>query len=279
MKRWSLASIACFVSVSAFAADLPNTKAPPAYTPPPPVYSWTGFHVGLNVGGAFSVDPNASFSGSANTAIYFAANEFPTSLSTRPGGVNGGGQIGYNWEVSPSWVVGLETDFQGSSYRGSSTAQPTPTGIFFPFTTTVTQRSNWFGTARGRAGFLLIPNLLVYGTAGLAYGEVNTSFSTIATGFTYATCGALATCTIGSASSTRVGWTVGAGLEWMLSPSWSLKAEYLYLDLGSQSVTAQSTAPGYFFTARDPFRENVVRVGLNYNFDMFAPSAPVVAKY
>jgi outer membrane immunogenic protein len=65
----------------------------------------------------------------------------------------------------------------------------------------------------------------------------------------------------------------------MISPNWSVKAEYLYVDLGSQSVTAQSSSPGFFFTARDPFRENVVRVGLDYKFDFLTPPAPVVAKY
>jgi outer membrane immunogenic protein len=278
MKRFVLAAaLLPLFSFAAYAADLPNTKGPPTFAPPPPpMLSWKGFHVGLNAGGAWSADPRASFSGSPNTAAFFAGNEFPSSLSTNPRGFIGGGQIGYDLQVAPSWVIGAEADFQGSTYRGSATAQPTPVFLLFPFTTSVSQRNDWFGTVRARAGFLVIPNLLVYGTGGLAYGEVLTSFSTIINGIA---CGPGFTCATGSTSSTRAGWTAGAGAQWMISPNWSVKAEYLFVDLGSQSVTAQSTAPGYFFTARDPFRENVVRVGFDYKFDMFAPPGPVMQKY
>jgi outer membrane immunogenic protein len=259
----------------ASAADLPLKARP--MVPPPVVASWTGWYIGGNVGGAWSESSTAGFSGGPGTAGFFAANEFPTSLGLKPSGVIGGAQIGYNWQMSPQWVFGLEADIQGSSYKGSSTVTPVPV-FFVPFTTTVEQHSNWFGTFRGRVGFLATPSLLLYGTGGLAYGETETSFSTIATGFTLATCPANFTCVAAGRTSTRAGWTAGAGFEWMAAPQWSFKAEYLFVDLGTQSVTGATTSaffvPPVTFTASTPFRENIVRVGVNYHF-----GGPIVAKY
>jgi outer membrane immunogenic protein len=121
-------------------------------------------------------------------------------------------------------------------------------------------------------GFLATPNLLLYGTAGLAYGETEVSFATAPTA---AACGPAVTCSSGSSSSVRAGWTVGTGGEWKFAPRWSAKLEYLYVDLGSQSVTATTTALGPFaFTATAPFREHVVRAGINYSWN-----SPVIAKY
>jgi len=263
----------------AFAADLP-VKAPPlAYAPLP---NWSGFYIGGNIGGAWGSN-SASFSGDAPTAVFFANNEFPTSLGTNPKGVIGGGQFGYNWQISPRWLIGLETDLQASSFKGSAAATPTPGPVpFVPFTTSVEEHSNWFGTLRGRVGFEPTPSLLLYGTAGLAYGQTETSFNAIATGFTLGTCPGNFTCTVAAASTTKIGWTAGAGAEWMFLPRWSVKAEYLYVDLGNQSATGTptpggvATFPNMFFTATAPFHESIVRVGINYHFDW---GGPIVARY
>ena len=272
----TLAIGAMFGVGAACAADLP-VKAP--IKAPPLVYTWTGWYVGGNVGGAWSANTNAGFAGGPGTAVFFANNEFPTSLGLNPSGVIGGAQIGYNWQTSTKWVFGFEADIQGSGYKGTSAAfVSTPTGGFVPFTTQIEQHSNWFGTFRGRVGFLASPNLLLYGTGGLAYGLTETSFSTIATGFTLGTCPVSFTCTIGAAASTRVGWTAGAGGEWMFAQKWSAKLEYLYMDLGTQSATGLTTSaffvPPIAFTATAPFREHIVRVGVDYHF-----GGPVVAKY
>ena len=106
---------------------------------------------------------------------------------------------------------------------------------------------------RGRVGYLFTPTLLIYGTAGFAYGGVD------AFGF----------------SNTRTGWTAGGGLEWLFAPHWSAKVEYLYVDLASNGTTG-----AFGWTLGNHFHPqlNVVRVGVNYHFN-FAPPAPVVAKY
>jgi outer membrane immunogenic protein len=256
------AALAALIGTPALAADMaaPVYKAPPPPAAPPCV--WCGWYVGLNVGGAWD-STSASF-GPSNpaTAIFFAANEFPTSLSTNPKGVIGGGQIGYNWQASPNFVLGLEADIQGSGYKGTATATPVPTGGV-PFTTSVEEHSHWLGTVRARAGFVASSNLLIYGTGGLAYGQTEVSFNTFPPGIA---CGPGFTCANGSSSSTRAGWTAGGGFEWMIAPHWSVKAEYLYADLGTQSVTAISTAPAFGFTASTRFRENIARGGVNWHF-------------
>jgi outer membrane immunogenic protein len=264
------------ISVIGALAASPALAVPP---PPPEASScfwWCGFYFGVNAGGAWGANTTASFTGSPATAPDFAANEFPTSLSLNPSGFIGGVQVGYNWLVAPRFLVGVEADFDGSGYRGSATASPTPTGFFLPFTTSIEQQSNWFGTFGPRVGFLALPNLLVFGTGGLAYGQVETSFSTVQNGFTLATCPAFRSCASGSSSGVSVGWAAGAGLEWMFLPHWSLTAEYLFVDL-DPSATGASLCCGTF-TANVPFRENIARVGVNWYFLPLA-APPIVTKY
>jgi outer membrane immunogenic protein len=128
------------------------------------------------------------------------------------------------------------------------------------------QKLEWFGTVRGRAGVLVSPTVLLYATGGLAYGEVKTS----------EIIGGLAGF---SNSDTRVGYTVGAGIEGVIGGNWTAKLEYLYVDLGRTSGSFLTTIPalgGGFLTStyRSRITDNVLRVGLNYKF-----GGPVVAKY
>jgi len=162
-------------------------------------------------------------------------------------------------------VIGAETDFQGSSISGQGNSGfPTlyPTFYGNPTSNYLTPvgalnganiNLAWFGTVRGRAGYLITPTLLLYGTAGFAYGQVD------AWGW----------------SNTRTGWTAGGGVEWMFAPHWTAKAEYLYVDLSSNGATGSlGWSYGYNFHPQI----NVVRAGVNYHFNWGAP-APVVAKY
>ena len=192
-------------------------------------------------------------------------------------GVIGGGQIGYNWQSS-NWLFGLEADIQGSGERGSSSTvcvacADDGTNI----TSTLTQKLDWFGTVRGRAGILVTPTVLLYGTGGLAYGDVKTGGSV--TGNTVL--GVPITVAFPGTSSTRAGWTVGAGVEGRISGNWTAKLEYLYMDLGTVSagpialtgilVPVRTTAAASYSSH---FTDNILRVGVNYHF-----SGPVVARY
>ena len=178
-------------SGSAFAAG----RVPPP--PPAPVFSWTGWYAGGNVGYGWG-DADTNLSGSVNTT--FAA---PTPVTTASGfsashsqplqGVIGGGQIGYNYQFSPQWVLGFETDIQASGERGSSTSVDSFSGPLcfapsppLPLTcpsfetrtlngtaaTAYEAKIEWFGTVRGRLGYLVNDQVLLYATGGLAYGQV-----------------------------------------------------------------------------------------------------------
>jgi outer membrane immunogenic protein len=283
-KKLGLAGVACIASASAgsaFAADLsPAYKAMPMKALAP-VSSWTGLYIGGNVGYGWD-SGSTGISGSTNNpglapglAAIFAAGSYPAALSTSAKGVIGGGQIGYNWQMPSQWLIGLEADLQGSGITGSASQTLTP--ALLPSTSTgVTKSIDWFGTVRGRVGFLASPELLLYGTGGLAYGQTKSSFTTTDQTNGCVVNGSL--CANGSSSSVRVGWAAGAGAEAMLGSNWSAKLEYLYVDLGrySPSVSA-STFPGVvFFNTSAQFHEQTVRVGLNYHFNW---TGPVVAKY
>ena len=263
---------------SAFAADLPSRKEAPVYVPPPPPPPmWTGFYGGLNIGGGWSANSNNnSYLPYADTTYGIGSTPFPGAspnlfflpgggqTNSNTGGVVGGGQVGYNYQIN-QFVIGAETDFQGTSITGGNQGNyaglytsPYPgstTGLLTPLVTGNGGNLGlpWFGTVRGRAGYLVTPTLLLYGTAGFAYGDV----------------------TVFQRSNTSTGWTAGGGAEWLFAPHWSVKAEYLYVDLDSNGTTGTF---GWTYGQHFHPQLNVVRLGVNYHFNFAAP-APVVAKY
>jgi outer membrane immunogenic protein len=272
MKRllMGIAAVALVLSTSTFAADLaPYTKAP-VYVAP--VYNWTGFYIGGNVGYSWGRSSDLSTLSNGAGTILFA-----DAVNSNMDGVVGGGQAGYNWQMS-SWLFGFEADIQGTGQRGDhpftcgiGVCTP-PFGVVAVFPgpavpVALSQKLEWFGTVRGRVGVLATPTILLYATGGLAYGNVQSS----------AVIGGVAT---GSVNDTRVGWTVGAGVEGAIGNSnWTAKLEYLYMDLGTTGGVFATAIPalgggtlvgGYSSRITD----NIVRVGLNYRF-----GGPVVAKY
>jgi outer membrane immunogenic protein len=214
-----------------------------------------------------------------------AAHGATSSLSPKQNGFIGGGQVGCNWQFAPTWVTGLEADFQGIAHSNNSDSVTlTTTAVGFPdtfvSTTTVSKQVDWLGTVRGRLGVLAAPTVLIYGTGGLAYGEAKASTTVTQTATCIFGCAnaAITYGTTGSFSETRVGWTVGGGLEWIFAPHWSLRAEYLYYDLGKASFglpLLAGNAPG---CAASPcwsanvqstahFNGNIVRAGISYLFN------------
>ena len=265
---------------AAVAADLsPAYKAPVKAIAP--AASWTGLYIGGNVGYGWDSGSTTGISAAStdpalapSLAAIVGAGSYPAALSPSAQGVIGRGQIGYNWQLPSQWLIGLEADLQGSGIKGADSQTRSPPS-FDTTSTGVTKSIDWFGTVRGRVGFLATPQWLLYGTGGLAYGQTKSSFTTtdLTTG-----CVPNATfCANGASSDVRTGWTAGAGAEAMLAPNWSVKVEYLYVDLGRRSMTIPaSTVPAIVFSTSTAFREQIVRVGLNYHFDW---TGPVVAKY
>jgi outer membrane immunogenic protein len=177
------------------------------------------------------------------------------------------------------WVWGLEADIQGSDEKGTRNFI-CPTGVCTPTVGTLavfpgpavpvalSQKIDWFGTVRARGGVLVTPQVLLYATGGLAYGEVDSS----------AAIGLVPT-VFPTTSTTNVGWTVGAGVEGAIGGNWTAKLEYLYVDLGKANGSFVTTIGGLgggvlASNYSSHVTDNILRVGINYRFD-----GSVVARY
>ena len=201
---WGAAVLALAGTATARAADLAyGSRAPYTVNQPLDAYSWAGPYLGGNLGyewGTVSNNP------------------------TKPSGFVGGATAGYNFQTG-NWVFGIEGDIEATGADDT----------FAPW-----KFSNpWFGTVRGRAGYT-VSNVLFYGTAGLAFGELS--------GQTFGV----------SQSHTTAGWTVGVGAEVGFAPNWSAKIEYLYVDLSESQFAITGVSNGYHF--------GVIRAGINYHF-------------
>jgi outer membrane immunogenic protein len=288
-------SIVCigtlFSAAGAGAADLPF-KAPPLPASP----GWSGFFIGVQAGGAFA-DRTVSYTGDPSSRVLLTPDPvlgLPGQQPVLPygyraSGATGGLEAGYNWQVSPRWLLGVETDFSAGGPKGRADSTSVLASIP-PVTVLQTvrsdQRVDWWGTVRGRLGVLATPDVLIFGSAGFAYGRVSSSDShgitapvplnlTLGNDVTSFTCTENTTCFAGSGASVKTGWSAGGGGEWRFAPHWTFKAEYLYVDLGRDSVRSNATALGTGFAGtslssyiadlgRTDF--HVVRAGVNYHF-------------
>jgi outer membrane immunogenic protein len=231
------------LSMVANAAEVPPYPRPvaaPVYVPPP--FSWTGFYLGANLGGAW---------GQRNLTDTLIG--LSLSNVNEKGAFIGGGQLGFNYQFG-NFVLGVEGDFDGVATTNSP-----GTGVVGPAfgTIQVTSNNRWITTLAGRFG-VTNDTWLFYGKAGSGWvGSDNLTIINTVTGARIA----------GFGNNTNSGWLVGAGIEWALAPNWSVKIEYDYLGLNSQTFTA----PAGTFLAGDTFttsKPNVqmVKVGANYLF-------------
>jgi outer membrane immunogenic protein len=248
----------------ALAADL--LKAPAM--PMAPVSAWTGFYIGGNVGYGWG-DQAVNFSGAGLIGTLIANGLVASSLASGPSGAIGGVQAGYNWQTG-SFVLGIETDIDASGIAKSDSFTALGTTTRPDWFTSADQALNFLGTVRGRLGFTMMPSLLVYGTGGFAYGgaNVNTTVTSATHGSLTTNCPSFCGNPTGS-SSTLTGWTAGGGLEYMVTPNWSLKAEYLYFDLGTLSQTYGDNGarfPGSVVNTGTEFKGSLARLGANYKF-------------
>jgi outer membrane immunogenic protein len=283
MRLWLMALLSAFAGFAAMplasAADMPVKAYAPAKVAVQ-AYNWSGAYIGGNIGYGWG-KANTNFDADPVTVDTNLGPVnipgFAGSQSVKPKGVIGGAQIGYNWQLSPNWVAGLEADIQGADQRASTgftTAfnfiNPTAPALAVVGTavTGYDAKIAWFGTVRGRIGYAW-DRIMLYATGGLAYGEVElngtrTVSGTVA-GLPFSIAHAL------GHSEVNLGWTVGAGLEGALGNNWTWKAEYLYLDLASLDdpdlavIKINSVSGGQTFT-HTKFTDNILRIGLNYRF-------------
>lgn len=291
------AGLSVGLTAAASAADLGPVPAP-VYTKAPIAvpYTWTGFYVGGNVGYGWgkSDDDISVFQSLAGPSVI--APPFATLGATDPNkvrGIIGGGQVGYNWQVT-NFLLGLEADIQGSGQKHTNTLGgvlivPISPLSDTPVSISDTSKLDWFGTVRGRLGFIPSDRWLVYATGGLAYGEINESGNAQPANLA-PTQNVSNAPFVWNQSTTKVGWTVGAGVENAFAGNWSWKVEYLYVDLGNVTANVSgglgtgpsvSGAPincygppqcvgaftGAFGTVTSRFTDNIVRVGVNYRFN------------
>lgn len=238
-----LAAVAVIGVVSiASAADMP-VKAPvykaPIVAAP---YNWNGFYVGGHIGGAWS-----NVDASDPTGAIFAPAGSTIGLDGR--GLLGGGQVGYNWQTG-HWVLGVQGDFAWTGIN-VSTVDP------FVTTTTLSYKTDWIGMLTGRVGYAW-DNWLLYVKGGAAwvhskYGAVDPALLRVGIDV--------------SGSSTQSGWIAGGGLEYGLTPNWTLFAEYDYIGLGTHGVTM--TGGGATIAANIKQNISIVKGGINYKFSAF----------
>ena len=279
---YALPAVLAFVCSAATAADLPSRKAPPV-EPPPPVFTWTGFYIGMNYGYAAKGSSDIRIGGVpmfdmslANVWPGAAATGATGVVSGRLNGFFGGAQIGYNKQFANGVIAGVEADIQGGGINGGggfgSLVAATAPGSTALTSVSMHRALQHFGTVRGRIGYSVTPTLFGYITGGLAYGgtsltaRVNQALnpSLLATGNASA-----------SKFAERVGWTIGAGAEMALTSNLSAKLEYLYYDLGSVTATFPNFGPlvqngvGAVATGlaqQSRFNGHIFRTGLNYRF-------------
>ena len=251
-----LASAAMLLSpLAAHAADLP-VRAP--LPPPVPVFSWTGFYIGANIGGAWA------HTNWTDTLFLTNFNNGNNSVFI------GGGQIGGNYQIG-NFVIGGEWDFDwaGNNNGGNGVVIPGVGNIV------VTNNNRWITTVAARFGYA-IDHWLLYGKVGGGWvGNNNLTVSNVTTGVSL-TCGTFTNLT--NCGNNTGGWLVGGGAEWAFAPQWSAKFEYDYLGLGNRTFVIPVTAP---LLAGDTFSTNIrnvqmVKVGVNYLFNW---GAPVAARY
>jgi outer membrane immunogenic protein len=259
--------------LNANAADINRkpvlTKVPPEQPAPAnPVYNWTGFYLGGNVGYGwshrdFTNTITGTFNGVQNTAINSGTDDGKGWL--------GGGQIGFNYQFLSQWVAGIEADIDAAHITSSTSACFT---ALIGITTCGTRDTDIkdFGTVRGRLGYAF-NNWLAYGTGGWAWEHGSNT--------TQITCiGPACPGTLGipptspepaSVDVNPSGWAAGGGLEWAFLPNWTLRAEYLHLQFDGVTEDrskSSATVSGLFITTHVSSNVSVdlVRVGLNYQF-------------
>jgi outer membrane immunogenic protein len=289
MKRLAGISFAAgMLAFSAFGTQAADLRAPVVKAPPVPIavpFSWTGFYIGGHVG---AVRGRGSFDAIVDQPVFpafgFLGPLFPIIVPSRLGtipGVSasdtsflGGGQLGYNWQVG-SFLLGFEGDASWTHVRASATFSPVDPFGFQTLNGTYTTEIDWMASLRARLG-VTWDRLLIYATGGAAFagGSVSSTFTlTNPTPNIFAPVPGATGTTAASANFTRVGWTIGGGLEYAFDRNWSLAGEYRYSDFGRFGVALASTDPSGILglptlATNVRLRTDQATLRLNYRFGL-----------
>ncbi len=270
---------------AALAADLPTRKAPPApYIAAPAPMNWTGFYLGVNGGfggDAYRYPFDISQTGFlANGAVRaLAAPDDPGingSAKLNSSGFLGGVTAGFNWQFAPTWVAGFEGDLDFGSINGKlnlhANANNINLGGINSLDLNAGSTTHYIDTARLRLGYLVTPQMLVFATGGLAYGDTNSTIGASIGGGEGQSVDILGGPY--SKSVTNLGWTAGAGVEYKITRNLSFKTEYLYADLGTKTLLSGSfggggegESPVINYSLKVHTTDHMVRAGLNWTFN------------
>ena len=252
----------------ASAADLRMPMKAPPVAAPAPVATWTGCYIGVEGGGVSSRTRNAW---DPNPAGFPQSGPVVASLGTNTISDTGGtvgAEIGCNYQFGGVFVVGAEGDWSWTginstlltNFAGCAACGVGGTALGAA-AVTETVRSNWLATLRGRLGFLATPSFLIYATGGLAIADLQLSDAIAFAGS--------GTFNAATSNNTQTGWTAGGGLEWMFLPNWSLKGEYLHVDLGNVTYTSANSSAAFPLSTishSHKFTEDIGRAGINWHF-------------
>jgi len=236
---------------SARAADLPNRYGSPDLFSPAPVATWTGFYAGAQLGYAWGSDRGE-----------IKVPGFPFTFTNEgqdASGAVGGVHAGYNFQTGLA-VFGAEADIELASLEARD--RRTGSDRFAGFATSSDIKASFQGSLRARLGFAMLDRLMLYGTAGLAFANIeNTHTVALPAGNIFGTPAGLSTAKF---DETRWGWTLGAGVEYALMSNWTARFEYRYTNFSAYRNALAMLGPGSF-TEQDP-DFHTVRVGVSYRF-------------
>ena len=234
-------------AILSIAALSPALAAPEAA----PIFNWTGFYIGGHLGGGWSDD-------SAKAALTGAGAFDPAVIANNASGIVGGGQIGYNWQFTSNWLLGIEGDLSGTNIHAFGTAPFASGGIPYPpeLHHEATRDINWLASIRGRLGYTS-NHWLVYVTGGGAWGSIN-----YRTNITL-----VVPLTPQSFDTTSSGGVIGGGVEYAVTSNWTARVEYLHYDFGDTTVAnVPAAAPNAALITTFNNKIDVVRAGVNYKF-------------
>jgi opacity protein-like surface antigen len=255
----SVAVLALTAATPSLAADLPFKAPPPAVA----TWGWSGFYVGGHGGYGWGHDAQTDFDPFFNGKV----PGFAGLTGFDPKGAVGGIHAGYNWQ-SRAFVVGFEGDLSFTDIKGSSLNTGAATTRFSANTISAANSGSFdtLGSARGRLGYLVTPNVLLYGTGGLAWTRFVNGFDVTTSASNIPGPGFISISSVSSSPSWRFGWVAGLGVETrLLDTNWLARLEYLHYDFGNSGSSANSES-GLLQTTGNLTAE-VIRAGISYKFD------------
>lgn len=262
-------------AVCAATSAAPANRAPPEMVAP---VNWTGFYFGGDIGGVSQHHHGTSNfiqTAPGNPILDSNIQSFSPSTSSAIGGIH----AGFNWQFTPSWVAGIEGDWQPAHSQDSfcrqtdlASAPCSDNDANNRGFATISSETHLIGTARGRLGWTFERTML-YGTGGAAFGAVKTSLGlSCLTAGCGENGGLIATTT--ESSSHRTGWVAGGGIERMFGENWIVRAEYLHVNLGTESNTlslppSSCGIPPCALSWSQDLSYDIVRAGVSYKFGGF----------